>query len=290
MKALELKHLRARKEQERQKKKQEDMLKVQDDMMKKKPMEEEVREASSKDVNIFKDWNSHNYVLSPLQHDVQMQRNRLRSEAIDKQQRTALMAVTFSDRRNHVIRLGTTVKRLLDLYPALKDPEEIWLEMSRMEGAVEAPTSKLKEYEARLRVQLDAAQVLTGCQDTDTVKIEAMMEYLLVNYSDVIVDDFRTPRSPFIRDGSVWVEGVKVFAFEEGTPLSVVLLTLTWVFPILRGFSKTQQANEKPLRRQASCPESRGKVSCCCCCSAGVRRRRPCGHRRLSHSVGGYGG
>ncbi|KAF0290537.1 hypothetical protein FJT64_011249 [Amphibalanus amphitrite] len=113
MKALELKHLRARKEQERQKKKQEDMLKeqedmlkVQDDMMKKKPMEEEVREASSKDVNIFKDWNSHN---------------------------------------------------------------------------------------------------------TDTVKIEAMMEYLLVNYSDVIVDDFRTPRSPFIRDGSVWVEGVKVW-------------------------------------------------------------------------------
>ena len=37
--------------------------------------------------------------------------------------------------------------------------------MSRMEGAVEAPTSKLKEYEARLfRVLFDAAQVLTGCQ------------------------------------------------------------------------------------------------------------------------------
>ena len=75
-------------------------------------------------------------------------------------------------------------------------------------------------------------QYLFYLSDTGTVKIEAMMEYLLVNYSDLIIDDFRTPRSPFIRDGSVWVERVKVFAFEEGTPLSVVLLTWAAVFPI----------------------------------------------------------
>ena len=58
---------------------------------------------------------------------MQQQRNRLRKEGahLSRDERNRLMAETYKDRRHHVLNLDTSVWRILHMYPAMKDPEEV---------------------------------------------------------------------------------------------------------------------------------------------------------------------
>ncbi|XP_043212055.1 uncharacterized protein LOC122376314 isoform X2 [Amphibalanus amphitrite] len=185
------------------------------------------------------------YVPPPPADDVQAHRNRLRSGTLDRQQHAALMAATFNDRRHHVVKLGTSVKRLLHMYPSLKVPDEIWLEMSRMEGSIEAPESKLAKYEAALCKLMDAAQQLTGCEDTDQEKIDALLEYLLVRSTDIFLEEGAAKsscKSPCIQGGVLYVEGTEVATVTEETPTSTRLLLWAAMFPVFHQKIPTSSA------------------------------------------------
>ena len=64
--------------------------------------------------------------LPPLpEEDTQHLRNRLKQHQLNEDDRKRLMNATFADRRHHAVELRTPMKRLLGLYPMLKNPEEV---------------------------------------------------------------------------------------------------------------------------------------------------------------------
>ena len=53
----------------------------------------------------------------------QLDEGKLTSEG--KAERAALIDATFADRRRHVVSLRTSMKKLLELYPILRNPDEV---------------------------------------------------------------------------------------------------------------------------------------------------------------------
>ena len=65
------------------------------------------------------------YLPPAPEEDVQQQRNRLKRGDLDNEERKRLMEETFSDRRQHAVALRTPMKKFLQMYPALKQQEEV---------------------------------------------------------------------------------------------------------------------------------------------------------------------
>ena len=64
------------------------------------------------------------YLPPASDYDIQQQRNRLK-HAVNEEDRASLLEATFADRRQHVVTLGTPMKKFLKLYPVLRDREEV---------------------------------------------------------------------------------------------------------------------------------------------------------------------
>ncbi|XP_043191528.1 uncharacterized protein LOC122394192 isoform X1 [Amphibalanus amphitrite] len=176
--------------------------------------------------------------LPPMpEEDVQHLRNRLLKHLHEanltsegKAEREALINSTFADRRRHVVTLRTSMRKLLELYPILRNPDEIWRELAKLEGETES--SKLGDYRRRLSDFLTAIQLITECQDTDCV--ESLLYYLDANPEDIFEGSGSAPHYQVNDDGSIglFVEGVCLTRSVDRSSKADLLLLWAAIFPV----------------------------------------------------------
>ncbi|KAF0288806.1 hypothetical protein FJT64_019945 [Amphibalanus amphitrite] len=171
------------------------------------------------------------------EEDVQHLRNRLLKHLHEanltsegKAEREALINSTFADRRRHVVTLRTSMRKLLELYPILRNPDEIWRELAKLEGETES--SKLGDYRRRLSDFLTAIQLITECQDTDCV--ESLLYYLDANPEDIFEGSGSAPHYQVNDDGSIglFVEGVCLTRSVDRSSKADLLLLWAAIFPV----------------------------------------------------------